>query len=117
MNVYSEIAANKFKTYLIFGIFFFFLVVVMFVITKALGYSGPSVFIIAFLFSLTTSLGGYFFSDRLVLVMHGAHAADRKTYFDAYTVTENLAMAAGIPKPKLYVIDDQSPNAFATGRT
>ncbi len=45
-----------------------------------------------------------------------AHPADRKTYFDFYTVAENLALADGLPLPKLYVIDDSAPNAFATGR-
>ena len=48
--------------------------------------------------------------------MHGAVPADRKQFFDLYTVTENLAMVAGIPKPRVYVINDRSPNAFATGR-
>lgn len=116
MNVYNEISANKLKTYLICTVFFLLVAVVLFVISKALGYSGPSIFVFAFLFSFLTSIGGYFFSDKLVLTMHGAHEADRKTYFDAYTVTENLAIAAGIAKPKLYVIVDEAPNAFATGR-
>ena len=101
---------------MIFSLFFILTAVILFVITKALGYSGPSIFLIAFLFSMLTSVGGYFYSDKLVLLMHGAHEADRKTYFDAYTVTENLAIASGLPKPRLYVIDDPSPNAFATGR-
>jgi len=48
--------------------------------------------------------------------MSGARPADRKEFFDLYTVTENLAITAGLPMPKLYVINDQSPNAFATGR-
>ena len=60
--------------------------------------------------------GSYYFSDSIVLKLHGAHEASREEYFDLYTVTENLAIAAGIPKPKIYVIDDPAPNAFATGR-
>ncbi|MFA6005204.1 MAG: M48 family metallopeptidase [Patescibacteria group bacterium] len=116
MNVYNEIAANKAKTYFIASIFFVFAAVTLFIISKALGYSGPSIFIFAFVLSFATSIGGYFFSDKLVLTMHGAHEADRETYFDAYTVTENLAIASGLPKPRLYVIEDPSPNAFATGR-
>lgn len=49
-------------------------------------------------------------------MIHHAVPADRKIHFDLFTVTENLSLAAGIPKPKVYVIEDSSPNAFATGR-
>jgi heat shock protein HtpX len=52
----------------------------------------------------------------MVLAMSGARPADRKRDLDFYTVTENLCIAAGLPKPKLYVIDDTAMNAFATGR-
>lgn len=52
----------------------------------------------------------------MVLAMSGARPADRKREFDFFTVAENLSIAAGIPKPKLYVIDDPAMNAFATGR-
>ena len=48
--------------------------------------------------------------------MTGARKAEKKKYFDLYTVTENLTLASGMPMPKIYVIDDPSPNAFATGR-
>jgi heat shock protein HtpX len=48
--------------------------------------------------------------------MAGAHPASREQYFDFYTTVENLAITAGLPMPKIYVIDDPSPNAFATGR-
>jgi heat shock protein HtpX len=52
----------------------------------------------------------------MVLAMSGAHPANRQDNFDFYTVAENLAIAAGLPKPKLYIIDDPAMNAFATGR-
>jgi heat shock protein HtpX len=52
----------------------------------------------------------------MVLMMTGAKPADKKTYFDLYTVVENMAMADGLPMPKVYVINDPAPNAFATGR-
>jgi len=66
--------------------------------------------------SLGSSVGSYFFSDKLVLTTTRARPATKEEFFDFYTVTENLSMAAGLPMPKLYVIDDPSPNAFATGR-
>ncbi|VVC02360.1 Protease HtpX [uncultured archaeon] len=71
---------------------------------------------IAIIFSLIYAAGGYFFGDKLVLAMHGARAADETK--DAYlcNTIEGLALAAQIPKPKAYIIEDASPNAFATGR-
>ncbi len=58
----------------------------------------------------------YHFSDTIVLKISGARPADRTTDFEFYTVTENLALASGLPQPKLYVIEDTAMNAFATGR-
>ncbi len=58
----------------------------------------------------------YWYSDKIVLSMAGAHRADRKQHFDLYTTVENLAITAGLPMPRVYIINDPSPNAFATGR-
>jgi heat shock protein HtpX len=58
----------------------------------------------------------YYYSDKIVLSISGATPAKREEYFDFYTATQNLSMAAGLPMPKLYVIPDTAPNAFATGR-
>jgi len=63
-----------------------------------------------------SSIMSYFFSDKIVLLTVGARPADKRKYFDFYTAGENMAIAAGIPMPKLYVIPDAAPNAFATGR-
>ncbi len=73
-------------------------------------------FFLGFFISLASSIGSYFYGDKLVLLTTGAQKADKKRFFDFYTVTENLALAAGLPRPSLYVINDPSPNAFATGR-
>ncbi len=70
----------------------------------------------AVLFAIVMNVGSYWFSDKLVLQMTHAKPATRSEYFDLYTITENLAISAGLPMPKLYVIDDPAPNAFATGR-
>lgn len=66
--------------------------------------------------SVFSSFFSYFFSDKIVLATVHAIPADKNKYFDLYTVTENLAIATGLPKPRVYVIEDDSPNAFATGR-
>ncbi|MEN9328514.1 MAG: hypothetical protein RI947_1322 [Candidatus Parcubacteria bacterium] len=68
------------------------------------------------LFSFFSSIGSYFYSDKIVLYTVKARPATKEEFFDLYTVTENIASVAGLPMPKLYVIDDPAPNAFATGR-
>jgi len=92
-----------------------FFALIAWVMGEALGY-GSGYVGVAVVLSLLTSVGSYFWGDQLILAMSGAREADRKRDFDLFTVTENLALAAGLPKPKLYVIDDTAMNAFATGR-
>lgn len=92
-----------------------FVVFAAYFMGNALGY-GNSWMFIAVIFSVISSFVSYYWGDSLVLAMSGARPADRKRDFDLFTVTENLAIAAGIPKPRLYVIEDTAMNAFATGR-
>ncbi|MBI4130021.1 M48 family metallopeptidase [Candidatus Roizmanbacteria bacterium] len=97
------------------AVFTAFIAVVAYVFGEASGY-GLSFTGIALIISGLISFTSYYWSDSVVLAMTGAKPADPKVHFDFYTVAENIAIAAGIPKPKLYVIDDPAPNAFATGR-
>jgi heat shock protein HtpX len=115
MTITSQINSNVTKTYVFMAGFVAFVVLAAYVMGNALGY-GNSWMIIAVLFSVISSFVSYFWGANMVLAMSGARPADRKRDFDFYTVTENLAIAAGIPKPALYVIDDTAMNAFATGR-
>lgn len=71
---------------------------------------------VALIISGLMSIGSYYFSDKIVLTISGARPADKRRDFEFYTVTENLSLAAGLPMPKLYIIDDTAMNAFATGR-
>lgn len=115
MTVYEQISKNKLRTYTII-IVFIIIVTGFFYIVGQAAHSPNTYFFLGISFSLFSALGGYFYSDRIVLFTTGAKPADRKEFFDFYTVSENLAIAAGIPKPKLYVIQDPALNAFATGR-
>ena len=92
-----------------------FVVFAAYVMGNGLGY-GNSWLFIAVVLSVVSSLASYYWGDKMVLAMSGARPADRKRDFDFFTVAENLAIDARIPKPKLYVIDDTAMNAFATGR-
>lgn len=115
MLIYSQISANKLRTCVIFVIFIFLVAGFFFLIGQYFRSPGEYLFI-GLIFSLISTAGSYFYSDKIVLFTTGAMPADKKKYFNFYTVAENLAMAGGLPMPNLYVINDSSPNAFATGR-
>lgn len=115
MNFYNQIDANKQKTFLIMAGFIAFITLAVYFMVMGLGFDVSYVWI-ALILSGGTSLVSYYYSDRMILSLSGAREASRKQDFLFYTVTENLSMAAGIPMPKLYVIDDTAMNAFATGR-
>lgn len=94
----------------------FFLLVAGVGYIASLYFGSPAYLLVSLAFAVTMNVYSYWFSDRQVLRMTNAHPASREQYFDFYTVAENMAITAGIPMPKLYVIDDPAPNAFATGR-
>lgn len=114
-TVYRQIFQNKLRTYFIFLIFIFIFSGFFYLVGKF--YDSPNSYLIfGLVISGLSSIFSYFYSDKIILYTVGAKPANKKDYFDYYTITENLAIAAGLPMPKLYVIDDPSPNAFATGR-
>lgn len=115
MTIGSQIQENKLRTYVLMTGFVVFVVLASYVLGNALGY-GNSWLIIAVVFSVISSFTSYYWGDKLVLAMSHARPAERKSDFDLFTVTENMAIAAGIPKPALFVIDDTAMNAFASGR-
>lgn len=115
MNIYSQISQNNIKTLILMVGFTLLFALTAWIMGEALGY-GSGWVISAILFSLVMNVGSYFWGDKLVLAMSGARPADRKRDFDFFTVAQNLSIAAGIPMPKLYVIEDTAMNAFATGR-
>lgn len=113
-NLYQERSHNVAKTWgLMLG---FFLVVVAIGWALSWYYGDATILYGAVILSLVMNVGSYWFSDKIVLSMTGAKPASREEFFDLYTVTENLAITSGMPMPKLYVVDDPAPNAFATGR-
>jgi heat shock protein HtpX len=114
MNIYQHQEKNIMKTWL--------MMISFFIIIGALGYlfsslyNDISIFYFAIVFSLIMNVASYWYSDTIVLRMSGAIPADRTRYFDLWNTVENLSITAGLPMPKVYVIDDPAPNAFATGR-
>jgi len=123
LNIYEAQALNRRKSNIVLFCFFVFVGVALYFLLNAFNYyydyqmSGLGVLGLALIFSGLSSFIGYYFSDQIVLSISQAKEASKNRYFDFYTVTENLSLGAGVPMPKLYVIDDSSPNAFATGRS
>lgn len=79
-------------------------------------YGEPSILYVAVIFSIGLQLVSFWYSDKIALKVSGAKPADPIQYRDLHNVVENLSITAGLPKPKVYIIDDLAPNAFATGR-
>ncbi len=113
-NLYQQRSNNVFKTWALMAGFLVVVVAIGYAVSWY--YGSPAILYGAVAFALLMNVGSYWFSDKIALSMNGAKPATRDEYFDLYTVTENLAITAGLPMPKLYVIEDPAPNAFATGR-
>jgi len=79
-------------------------------------YGNSAILYVAVFFSIFMNVLSYWFSDKIVLKMHKAKPVDFKLYPELYRVLENLTIAAGLPMPRFYIIEDPAPNAFATGR-
>ena len=113
-TLYTEQSKNVTKTWLLMTMFF--VVVIMLGWFFSYYYNNPNILYIFFIFSVLMNIFSYWFSDKIVLTLAGAKIAKREEYFDLYTSVENLAITAGLPMPKVYVVEDSAPNAFATGR-
>lgn len=101
---------NQFKTTLLLSL----LTVLLVAMGGAVGGSGGM--LIAFVMAAVMNFGSYWFSDKIVLRMYGAQEIERGENPAFYDMVERLAQRADLPMPKVYIIPDQSPNAFATGR-
>jgi heat shock protein HtpX len=94
----------------------FFAVVIMLGWFFSYYYNNPGILYIFVIFSILMNFFSYWFSDKIVLKLAGAKEANRADNFDLYTIVENLSITAGLPMPKVYIVEDPAPNAFATGR-
>lgn len=112
--IYSEISSNKRKTALLITFFLVLIIALGFVFSQWM--QSPALLPIAVIFSVGMSVGSYFYSDKIVLAMSHAQEVKRTDDPELYRTVENLSIAAGLPTPKVYLIDDSAPNAFATGR-
>lgn len=101
---------NQFKTVILLAL----LTALLLWVGQMIG--GPTGLIIGLVFALVMNFGSYWFSDKIVLSMYGAKEADRSKYSTLYNIVEDVSMRAKLPVPKVYVLPQMTPNAFATGR-
>ena len=114
VNIYNNVSKNIAKTWLL--MFSFFILAIILGYFLSVYYGNPDILYFFVLFSILMNFFSYYFSDKIVLSLAGAKEANREENFALYTTVENLAITAGLPKPKIYIIPDSAPNAFATGR-
>jgi heat shock protein HtpX len=113
--VYEQIASNKRKTILLIAVAFVLLCAVGYAIglLSGAGWVGLGIAVVVAVF---LQLGSYFYGDKLVLASTRAKEVSPEDEPRLHNVVEGLAIAAGVPKPRVYVVPEQAPNAFATGR-
>ncbi len=115
--MHEQIAANKRKTVLLFVLAIAFLSVIGWVIGYFfLAGSGPVGLIIAAILAIVLSVSSYFYGDKIVLASTRAKKVTPEQEPRLHNIVEGLAIAAGVPKPQVYVVPEMAPNAFATGR-
>ena len=114
-SFFDEIAKNRLKSIVLLLLFSLFFLFVFWIFLGFIG-GGASTLFVGAIFLALYALFIYFSGDRMVLALSRAQEADPKQFRTLYSVVEGLAVANQIPVPKVYIMNDQNPNAFATGR-
>ncbi len=114
VNLYTRQSDNIAKTWVLMAVFLCVVVAIGWAVSYY--YNSPLIFYIAIVLALGVNIWSYWNSDKVALSMSRARPASPQEYPELHQVVENLAITAGLPKPRVYVIDDPQPNAFATGR-
>lgn len=113
-TLYTHKDANIRKTWFLMAVFFVMIIAIGYFLNWY--YGNPGIMYVAIAFALFMNVASYWWSDKLVVSMAGAKPADPARHQELINVVETLAITAGLPMPKVYVVEDQAPNAFATGR-
>jgi heat shock protein HtpX len=113
--MYEQISRNKLKSVALIVFFIAFIFVLTWFFEYVTGW-GRGGLVLAVVVSMGMAMVGYYASDKIVLAISRARPVTKEEYPYLYNVVEGLAIAAGIPAPRCYVIDDTAPNAFAAGR-
>jgi heat shock protein HtpX len=114
-DLLSQVAANRRRTVYLMAGFTLFVTAVAAAFDLAFA-GGPIVIAIAVVVALAMVWGGYFYSDRLAIAAARGREADPDQFHQLHNLVEELCLGVGLPKPRIYIVDDPAPNAFATGR-
>ena len=114
--MFQNIKKNKIESGVIVGIFIVVITLIVYFICNALNLGSISI-VIALIFSIASAWGSYYYSDKIVLSVNKARPATKEEDQKLVNILDALMISSGLPnKPRLYVVDDPQPNAFATGR-
>ena len=114
MTLYTQADSNIRKTWLLFTLFLVFIIGLGWLFSRAS--NNPQILLFASAFSILASFGSYWYSDKIVLAMTKARPIEKQDNPELYRIVENLCITAGLPLPKIYILNEAQPNAFATGR-
>ena len=114
--MFESVRKNKFESGIIVAIFIVVITLIVYYICHALNLGTMSI-VIALIFSIASAWGSYYYSDKIVLSLNNARPATKEEDLKLVNILDELMVTSGLPvKPRLYVVDDSQPNAFATGR-
>jgi heat shock protein HtpX len=113
-TIYTNISANKWRTVITMTLFVFFVIALGYIFSRALEIQW--LFPFAIIIATIQAFSSYYWSDKLALAISGAKQVQKKDFPELYRIVENISITAGLPTPRVFVIDDLAPNAFATGR-
>ncbi len=114
MTLYTQRDSNIRKTWLLITGFFVVVIGIGWLFSRI--YGNPSILYFAVIFSIVMNFISYWYSDKIVLAMNRAVPVEKKDNPELYNIVENLSITAGLPMPKIYLVKEKQPNAFATGR-
>src|SRR3989344_8982480 len=107
-NLYTHQDRNILKTWMLMGSFLLAVITIGWFLSYY--YNDEAILYIAIFVAIFSNIFSYWFSDKIVLKLHKAKPVTREEYFDLWNATENLSITAGLPMPRLYVIEDAAPN-------
>lgn len=113
-TLYTHKDENIAKTWILMAAFLFVVIGIGWAVSYY--FNNPGILVFAVFFAIVMNITAFWFSDKIVTAMAGAREAPQSEFSELHNIVENLAITAGLPKPKIYIINDPAPNAFATGR-
>jgi len=113
-TLYSQADSNIRKTWFLMSAFFVFIILIGWIFSRA--FDNPAILFFAVIVSVLTSFSSYWYSDKVVLMMTRAKPIEKKDNPELYRLVENLCLTAGLSLPKIFILPEKQPNAFATGR-